>query len=100
MTTSSTGRSPASTVVSGTHAIAAGLFGNLGPGDELVSLTGPPYDTLMPVIGPGPCSLAEMGVTYRQLALDAEGRIDFAKIEGFLGPNTRMVFLQRSRGYT
>ncbi|MGE0491700.1 MAG: methionine gamma-lyase family protein [Vulcanimicrobiota bacterium] len=87
-------------IVSGTHAIAAGLFGNLNPGDELVSLTGPPYDTLMPVIGPGACSLAEMGVSYRQLELDGNGRIDFDKIQDFLRPTTRMVFLQRSRGYT
>lgn len=87
-------------MVSGTHAISAALFGALLPGQELVSLTGPPYDTLLPVIGPGPGSLHELGVTYRELALLEDGSIDLEKVEGFVRPETRMVFLQRSRGYT
>lgn len=87
-------------IVSGTHAIAAALLGILQPGEEMVSLTGPVYDTLRPVIGPGPGSLAERGVNYRELPLTEEGRIDRGAVESFLGPRTRLVFLQRSRGYT
>ncbi|GMU51484.1 MAG: hypothetical protein AMXMBFR33_06300 [Candidatus Xenobia bacterium] len=87
-------------IVSGTHAISAALFGVLLPGHELVSLTGPPYDTLQPVIGPGPGSLHELGVNYRELALLPDGSIDLEAVEGFMRPGTRMVFLQRSRGYT
>lgn len=87
-------------LVSGTHAIAACLFGNLNPGDTLVSLTGPPYDTLRPVIGPGPGSLLEMGVAYLEHPLTVEGRIDFAGLHAALEPAPRMVFMQRSRGYT
>lgn len=87
--------------VSGTHAIACGLFGNLRPGDELVSLSGEPYDTLTTVIGQKsqvPGSLVDWGVNYRQLEL-RDDRLDLEGIESFLRPNTRMVFLQRSRGY-
>lgn len=88
--------------VSGTHAIACGLFGNLRPGDELVSLTGDPYDTLATVIGhPHPVanSLSDWGVRYRQLDLK-EGAIDIEGIAQALRPATRLVFLQRSRGYS
>lgn len=87
--------------VSGTHAIACGLFGNLRPGDELVSLSGEPYDTLSTVIGQKghvAGSLVDWGVRYRQLEL-LEDRLDLDGIESFLSPTTRMVFLQRSRGY-
>jgi len=90
-------------MVSGTHALAAGLFGWLRPGDELVALTGAPYDTLRPVIGTvegARSSLASWGVTYGELALLPDGRIDLAGIPGALTQRTRMVFLQRSRGYT
>lgn len=97
-------RAPAARVrmqmVSGTHAISAGLFGALLPGQELVSLTGAPYDTLQPVIGPGPGSLHELGVSYRELALLPDGGIDLEQVESFMRPDTRLVFLQRSRGYT
>ena len=87
--------------VSGTHAIACGLFGNLRPGHELVSLSGEPYDTLSTVIGQKgdvPGSLVDWGVRYRQLELLDDG-LDLEAIEGFLTPTTSMVFLQRSRGY-
>lgn len=90
-------------IVSGTHALAAGMFGWLRPGDELVGLTGAPYDTLRPVIGTlegSRGSLAEWGVTYRELALLPEGTLDLEGIPGVLTERTRMVFLQRSRGYT
>lgn len=87
--------------VSGTHAIACGLFGNLRPGDELVSLSGEPYDTLSTVIGQRghvPGSLVDWGVSYRQLDLVDDG-LDLEGFENFLTASTRMVFLQRSRGY-
>lgn len=90
-------------MVSGTHALAAGMFGWLRPGDELVSLTGAPYDTLRPVIGTGegsPSSLASWGVGFRELPLLPDGHIDLEGIAGALTPKTAMVFLQRSRGYT
>jgi cystathionine beta-lyase family protein involved in aluminum resistance len=87
--------------VSGTHAIACGLFGTLRPGDEMVSLTGTPYDTLATVIGHPHAqngSLTDWGVRYRQLELTPDG-IDLDGIADFLRPATRLVFLQRSRGY-
>lgn len=88
--------------VSGTHALACAMFGNLRPGDELVSICGAPYDTLSTVIGAGlpqPGSLTEWGVGYRQLELRADGRVDIDALPDFLGARTRLVFLQRSRGY-
>ncbi|MBS2034344.1 methionine gamma-lyase family protein [bacterium] len=87
--------------VSGTHAIACGLFGNLRPGQEMVSLSGEPYDTLSTVIGQksdSPGSLKEWGVSYRQLDL-RDDRLDLEAIQTFLRPETALVFLQRSRGY-
>ena len=89
--------------VSGTHAITVGLFGNLLPGQELLCLTGSPYDTLRTIIGadePVVGSLTELGVSYRELPLTAEGRIDIDSFATFLGPRSSMVLLQRSRGYT
>jgi len=87
--------------VSGTHAIACGLLGNLRPGQEMVSLSGEPYDTLATVIGlrqADPGSLADLGIRYRQLDL-LEGGIDLDSIASFLKAETALVFLQRSRGY-
>lgn len=87
--------------VSGTHAIACGLFGNLRPGQELVSLSGEPYDTLSTVIGQKghvAGSLLDWGVRYRQLEL-RDDRLDLEAIGSFLQPDTALVFLQRSRGY-
>ena len=88
--------------VSGTHAIACGLFGNLRPGQELVSLSGEPYDTLSTVIGQhgdSPGSLLDWGVTYRQLELKDDA-LNLDAIGSFLRPETGLVFLQRSRGYS
>lgn len=89
--------------VSGTHAIAAGLLGNLRPGEELVSLSGAPYDTLQSIIGsskvPAWGSLCDMGVLYRELPLTDQGGVDIENIASVLGPKTSWVFLQRSRGY-
>jgi cystathionine beta-lyase family protein involved in aluminum resistance len=88
--------------VSGTHAIACALFGNLRPGDEMLAVTGSPYDTLEEVIGlrgRGQGSLAEFGIHYRQLDLTAEGTMDWKALSGAVRPQTRLVHIQRSCGY-
>jgi cystathionine beta-lyase family protein involved in aluminum resistance len=88
--------------VSGTHAIAAALYGVLRPGDELLSVAGAPYDTLEEVIGirgSGQGSLREFGITYRQLALTPTGEIDWPTLADAIQPQTRMVTIQRSCGY-
>ena len=85
--------------VSGTHAIAAALFGVLRPGDRLLALTGRPYDTLEEVIGirgRGQGSLAEFGIAYAELALSAAGRVDLAGLEAALAVPTRLV---RGKGH-
>jgi len=89
--------------VSGTHAIAAALFGVLRPGDRLLALTGRPYDTLEEVIGirgSGQGSLAEFGIRYNELPLTAAGLVDDGGLEAALAPPTRMVLIQRSCGYS
>ncbi len=89
--------------VSGTHAIAAALFGVLRPGDRLLALTGRPYDTLEEVIGirgAGQGSLAEFGIVYDELDLRPDGGIDWQGLEGALAVPTRMVLIQRSCGYS
>ena len=88
--------------VSGTHALATALFGVLRPGDELVSLTGAPYDTLQTVIGhahPAKGSLKEFGIDYRELPL-AGGKVDIGAIKNFVTPKTKLALIQRSRGYS
>lgn len=88
-------------IVSGSHAISLALFGNLLPGDELL-LLGMPYDTLQTVIGIGrevPCSLSEYGVSYRVHELDFANP-DLAAIKAALHPQTKLVSIQRSRGYS
>ena len=88
--------------VSGTHALATALFGVLRPGDELVSLTGAPYDTLRTVIGhahPAKGSLKEFGIDYRELPL-AGGKVNVDAIKTFLTPKTKLALIQRSRGYS
>ena len=90
-------------IVAGTQAIAICLFGNLRPGDELLSVTGKPYDTLEEVIGirgEGSGSLKDFGVGYRQVELLEDGSIDLAGVREAVGENTAMVLLQRSRGYS
>jgi cystathionine beta-lyase family protein involved in aluminum resistance len=87
----------------GTATIAAGLFGLLRPGDTLLSVSGLPYDTLLPVLGlrPGAGSLREFGVQYAQVDLLPDGAFDYAKIAAALAEHTpKIVYLQRSRGYT
>lgn len=88
--------------ISGTHAMASALRGNLSPGQTLVSATGAPYDTLLPLIGEPedyPGSLKSMGIHYREVALK-DGMPDIDAVMGALDSTTGMVFLQRSRGYT
>ena len=88
--------------VSGTHALATVLFGILRPGDELVSLTGKPYDTMQTVIGydnPSAGSLKEFGVLYNELLM-IDGKVDMAGIQRVITPQTKMVEIQRSRGYS
>ena len=103
--------------VSGTHALTVALFGVLRPGDTMLSVTGTPYDTLQGVIGrgkdgtliddafePGVCSgsLKEFGIHYREVPLSEDGAPDLPAIEAALrgNPQVRMVYLQRSRGYS
>ena len=89
--------------VSGTHALTVALFGVLRPGDTILSVTGIPYDTLRGVIGitgDGNGSLKEFGVGYEQLELKADGTPDYAEIEKRVNPNIKMVYIQRSRGYS
>lgn len=88
--------------VSGTHALATVLFGILRPGDELVSLTGKPYDTMQTVIGydnPSPGSLKEFGVLYNELPM-VDGKVDMEHIKDIITDKTKMVEIQRSRGYS
>ncbi|MGV2831450.1 methionine gamma-lyase family protein [Myxosarcina sp. GI1(2024)] len=88
--------------VSGTHAIACALFGVLRPGDEMLSVTGTPYDTLEEVIGlrgNGCGSLGEFNIDFRQLNLTKDGRIDWQALSSAIGSKTRLVLIQRSCGY-
>ncbi len=88
-------------IACGTHALAVALFGNLRPGDELLSISGKPYDTLEEVIGirPSRGSLAEYGITYRQVELKPDGSFDFPAIREAINPRTKVVAIQRSKGY-
>ncbi len=88
-------------ITCGTHALALALMSNLRPGDELLSPVGKPYDTLEEVIGirPSRGSLAEYGITYRQVDLLPDGGFDYENIKKAIGPKTRLVTIQRSKGY-
>ena len=88
-------------LVCGTHALAVALSANLLPGDELLAISGKPYDTLEEVIGirPSPCSLAEYGVRYRQVDLLPDGGFDLPAIRAAVGEKTKLVHIQRSKGY-
>ena len=88
-------------ITCGTHALTIALSANLLPGDELLSAVGLPYDTLQEVIGirPSPCSLAEYGVSYRQVDLLGDGTFDYEGIRKAIGPKTKMITIQRSKGY-
>ena len=88
-------------ITCGTHALTVALSANLLPGDELLSPVGLPYDTLQEVIGirPSPCSLAEYGVTYRQADLRADGGFDYDAIRTAIHEKTKLITIQRSKGY-
>ena len=92
--------------VSGTHTIACALFGILRPNDALLSIAGAPYDTLDEIIGKNEnhefynCSLKAMGVEYDEVPLLNDLDVDFNSIPKFIKPNTKMVTIQRSRGYS
>ena len=88
-------------ITCGTHALTVALSANLLPGDELLSPVGMPYDTLQEVIGirPSPCSLAEYGVTYRQVDLLGDGTFDYDGIRAAIHEKTRLITIQRSKGY-
>ena len=88
-------------ITCGTHALTVALSGNLRPGDELLSPVGKPYDTLEGVIGirQETGSLAEYGVTYRQVELKEDGSFDYPAIKAAINEKTRVVTIQRSKGY-
>ncbi|MBE6933770.1 MAG: hypothetical protein E7462_01775 [Ruminococcaceae bacterium] len=88
-------------ITCGTHALTVALSANLLPGDELLSPVGLPYDTLQEVIGirPSPCSLAEYGVTYRQVDLLPDGTFDYEGIRKAMNAKTKLITIQRSKGY-
>lgn len=88
-------------ITCGTHALALALSANLRPGDELLSPVGKPYDTLEEVIGirESRGSLAEYGITYRQVDLLEDGYFDYPAIEKAINEKTKVVTIQRSKGY-
>ena len=88
-------------ITCGTHALTVALSANLLPGDELLSPVGAPYDTLQEVIGirPSPCSLAEYGVSYRQVDLLPDGSFDYDGILAAINDRTKLITIQRSKGY-
>lgn len=88
-------------ITCGTHALALALMSNLRPGDELLSPVGKPYDTLEEVIGirKSKGSLAEYGITYRQVDLNSDGSFDYEGIKNSIHERTRLVTIQRSKGY-
>ena len=88
-------------ITCGTHALALALMSNLRPGDELLSPVGKPYDTLEEVIGirETPGSLSEYGITYKQVDLLPDGAFDFENIKKAINERTRLVTIQRSKGY-
>ena len=88
-------------ITCGTHALSLALSANLRPGDEMLSISGKPYDTLEEVIGIRPScgSLAEYGITYAQTELLEDGNFDYEAIKNAIRPQTRLIEIQRSKGY-
>ena len=89
-------------IISGTHAIATALFGVLRPGDELIYITGTPYDTLHEVIGTtgsGVGSFKEYNIGYQEVLLKEDGSVDFDKVKAAISEKTKVIGIQRSRGY-
>lgn len=90
--------------VSGTHTLTVALFGLLRPGDKMLCVTGTPYDTIQGVIGiegrEEPGSLKDFGIQYEQLELLVDGTPDYETMERVITPDYKMIYIQRSRGYT
>ncbi|MGE5653362.1 MAG: methionine gamma-lyase family protein, partial [Bacillota bacterium] len=89
--------------VSGTHAIGAAIYGAVAPGDEILSITGRPYDTLEQLLGikgSAPGNLRSLGVSYRQVELTRAGEIDLHAVKTAIHQRTKLVMIQRSRGYS
>lgn len=89
-------------IISGTHAISIALFGILRPGDELLYITGKPYDTLEEIVGirgTGNGSLKEFGISYNTVNLTEKGEVDWDAVEKAIKPETKMIGIQRSKGY-
>ncbi len=89
-------------IISGTHAISIALFGILRPNDELLYITGNPYDSLEAIVGirgNGIGSLQEFGITYKSVPLQ-NGKVDFEAVQKAITSKTKMIGIQRSRGYT
>lgn len=89
-------------IISGTHAISIALFGILRPGDELLYITGKPYDTLEEIVGirgTGNGSLKEFGISYETVDLTDSGEIDWQAVQKAIKPETKMIGIQRSKGY-
>ncbi|WP_147054901.1 methionine gamma-lyase family protein [Sporosarcina luteola] len=90
-------------IISGTHAISLSLFGVLRPGDELLYMTGKPYDTLESIVsgnGEDTGSLSDYGITYKHIDLNEDGSVDFKEVKKNIQPKTKMVGIQRSKGYS
>ncbi|MCQ9280481.1 methionine gamma-lyase family protein [Priestia aryabhattai] len=89
-------------IISGTHAIGISLFGVLRPGDELLYITGKPYDTLEEIVGirgSGVGSLKEYNISYKSVDLTEEGQVDFEEVKASIHEHTKMIGIQRSKGY-
>ncbi len=89
-------------IVSGTHAITIALFGLLRPGDELVYITGKPYDTLSEVIGntgQNTGSLKDYHISYNEVSLKEDGSVDFPSVKKAITNKTKVIGIQRSKGY-
>lgn len=89
-------------IVSGTHAIATALFGILRPGDELLYITGSPYDTLEEIVGKRghtSGSMKEFGILYNEVPLLTDGNVDFAAVKQAFSEKTKIIGIQRSKGY-
>ena len=94
-----------SQITCGTHALTVALFGNLRPGDELLYVSGKPYDTLEGIIGIDkekecPGSLREYGIHYNQVDLLQDGTFDYSSIKNAINLNTKVIGIQRSKGYS
>ncbi|MBE2975229.1 methionine gamma-lyase family protein [Priestia megaterium] len=89
-------------IISGTHAIGISLFGVLRPGDELLYITGKPYDTLEEIVGirgSGVGSLKEYNISYKSVDLTGQGQVDFEEVKASIHEHTKMIGIQRSKGY-